>query len=125
MRITGLLGKVTALIADACDPDAIVLFGSFAKGRDNADSDVDLLVIGEFGGARFLRDREVRQLLYRFPVHFDVHFATRAEITAERGRPFGFLRSVLSSGVVLYEKDAGRPIPRLEATGACDIIGHS
>lgn len=102
MRTTGLLNKVTGLIVTACDPEKIILFGSYAKGQQNRDSDLDLLVIGDFRGSWYLRDQELRQLLHTCPVHIDVHVATAQEVEAESAKPFSFLNSVLSSGLLLY-----------------------
>lgn len=102
MKLEGLLRRVTSLIVSACDPEKVVLFGSYAKGQQDADSDVDILVIDDFQGSRFLLDQELKQLLHGCPVHIDLHVATSLEVDTESTKPFGFLSSVLSSGVVLY-----------------------
>ncbi len=114
MRVASLLRKVTSLIVAVCDPEAIILFGSYAKGQANRNSDVDLLVIGEFPGSPFLRDRELRQLLHGFPLHIDGYLATGTEVAGELAKPFGFMRSILSSGFLLHSKrpslDAGQSL---------------
>jgi predicted nucleotidyltransferase len=102
MRTAGLLRRVTSLIVTACDPETIILFGSYAKGQQNRDSDLDILVIGDFRGSSVLRDHELRQLLHTCPIRIEVHIATAQEVTAESAKPFSFLNSVVSSGVVLY-----------------------
>lgn len=102
MKAAGLLRSVTSLIVTACDPEKIILFGSYAKGQQNCDSDVDILVIGDFGGSSFLRNQELRQLLHSCPIPIDIHVATMEEIEAESGKLFSFMNSVISSGVVLY-----------------------
>ncbi|MFC0200717.1 nucleotidyltransferase domain-containing protein [Paracoccus rhizosphaerae] len=115
MRIAGLLDRVTPLIVAVCDPDAIILFGSHAKGQASRDSDVDLLVVGDFPGSPFLRDRELGQLLHGFPVRMDLHLATPAEMAAELAKPFGFTRSILSGGLLLH---ARLPPPDEDPLGA-------
>jgi predicted nucleotidyltransferase len=100
MKIAGMLRSVTSLIVTACDPEKIILFGSYAKGQQNRDSDVDILVIDDFRGSSFLRDQELRQLLRTFPVRIDLHTATPQE--AKSAKPFSFLYSIMYSGVVLY-----------------------
>lgn len=104
MKAVGLLRRVTSLIVTACDPEKIILFGSYAKGQQNRDSDVDILVIGDFRGSSILRDQELRQLLHTFPVRIDVHIATTQEVEAVTAKPFSFLNCVVSSGVVLYTR---------------------
>lgn len=105
MKTAGLLRRVTSLIVTACDPEKIILFGSYAKGQQNRDSDVDILVIGDFRGSSFLRDQELRQLLHTCPVRIDVHIATAQEVESESAKPYSFLSSVVSSGVVLHVRD--------------------
>lgn len=102
MKIAGLLRRVTSLIVTACDPEKIMLFGSYAKGQQNRDSDLDILVIGDFQGSSFLRDQELRQLLHPCPIRIDVHIATVQEV--EAAKPFSFLDSVVSSGVLIYAR---------------------
>jgi uncharacterized protein len=104
MKLEGLLQRVTSLIVSACDPEKIVLFGSYAKGQQNTDSDLDILVIGDFHEAPLLRDRELRGLLYQIPVRIDLHVVTPQEVATQLTKPFGFMNSVLSSGVILYSK---------------------
>ena len=100
--IEPLLKKVTALIVRACDPEEVLLFGSYAKGRQNIDSDLDILVVGNFPGSAYLVDLELRQLLRNFAIPMDLHIVTPRQLAAESSKPFGFLRCVLFSGKVLY-----------------------
>jgi predicted nucleotidyltransferase len=89
------------LIVRACDPEEVLLFGSFAKGLQCAQSDVDLLVIMAAPAPGALR-HELLDLLVRFPVAVDVHLLTPAaahDAWADRGC---FLQSILSSAVPLY-----------------------
>lgn len=104
MKPEGLLRKLTALIVRACDPQQVILFGSYAKGQQQHDSDLDILVVGDFGGSPFLRDLELRQLLLSCPVRIDLHVTTEQEVAAAASQPRGFLQSVLDSGVVLYAR---------------------
>lgn len=106
MSVLRLLDRLTNLIVAACDPDKIVLFGSHAKGQSNLDSDVDLLVIGPFTGSHYLRDRELRQLLWGVPIHVDLHVLTPEEVEADRQRPNGFTSSVLATGRTLYARSS-------------------
>ena len=40
-----MLTEIVERIVDALAPEKVILFGSYAEGRANADSDVDLLVV--------------------------------------------------------------------------------
>jgi predicted nucleotidyltransferase len=104
MKLEGVLRGITALIVRSCDPDQILLFGSHAKGQDDADSDLDILVIGNFPECRFLRGQELRELLHRYPVRIDLHVVSPQEVAAESTTPTSFLSSVLASGIVLHSR---------------------
>ncbi len=104
MRLRIVLDRISGLIVQACNPDKIVLFGSHSKGQENLESDLDILVIGSFQESRFLRDRELRQLLHGYPIRIDLHLVAPSEIAAEASKPFGFLSSALAHGMTLYEK---------------------
>lgn len=96
---------LTDRIVRACDPDSVILFGSQAKGMQNIDSDVDILVVGDFAGAPSLRSRELQQLLLGYPIRIDLHLRTPAELAAEARDPAGFVSRIITSGVVLYRRD--------------------
>ena len=104
MNIEQVLHSITALIVQCCDPEAVLLFGSYAKGQDNLNSDLDLLVIGDFRESPYLRGHEVRALLRRYPIRIDLHLVTPNEVAVESRKPHGFLSSVLASSRTIYEK---------------------
>lgn len=106
MKLERVLDRLTALIVRTCDPERIVLFGSCAKGLQNLDSDLDILVIGDFHGTRLLYAQELKQLALGYPIRIDIHLATLRELEAESTKPFGFLMSVLASGKDLYTRSA-------------------
>ena len=104
MKLEQPLRSITELIVQCCDPEAVLLFGSYAKGQYNLDSDLDLLVIGDFRKSPFLRGLEVRELLRRYPICIDLHLVTPEEMAAESRKPHGFISSVLSSSRIMYER---------------------
>jgi predicted nucleotidyltransferase len=105
MKVEKTLQRITALIVQSCDPEAILLFGSYAKEQENPDSDLDILVIGNFRESPYLRGQEVRELMKRYPIPIDLHFMTPMEVTTESRKPYDFINSVLSSSVTLYKKE--------------------
>jgi predicted nucleotidyltransferase len=101
-----VLERVVTLLVEACDPEEILLFGSHAKGGASVESDLDLLVIGRFGAAAAAWQRELAQLLDRFPIRVDLLVATREQVERDRAAPHGFIASVLESAVRLHPKEA-------------------
>jgi predicted nucleotidyltransferase len=91
-------------IAQALQPEKIILFGSYAYGTPTPDSDVDLLVIMETTASPKERYLAVCRLLRPrlFPV--DILVRTPAEIKrAVQGGDF-FIKEILARGQILYER---------------------
>lgn len=85
------------LIADAVGGleglEALVLYGSWARGAIGAASDVDLLVVGDVPYAELVdRLAEVEQRIGR---EIDLVVMTAGELAARRADGSGFLRDVL------------------------------
>lgn len=97
--------RITDLIVTHCHPERVLLFGSYAKGQDNKESDLDILVIGDFREAPFLRGQDVRQYMRRYPIRVDLHFMTVKEVEREKRKAYGFINSILTSGIELYQKN--------------------
>jgi len=94
--------SIVDTVVACCDPDALVLFGSWAKGTADVHSDVDLLVIAPFRASPWLRDREVRDALRDFAIRFDLHLVTPAELAVAPRH--GYLDTLRSSCRVLYTR---------------------
>lgn len=104
MKQDRALREMVALIAEACDPEEIFLYGSHAKGQATVESDLDLLVVVGSGVRPAELAIEVRELLDGFPVRVDLKVMTREDLEARSRQPFGFIQSIRSSGIVLYRR---------------------
>lgn len=89
-------------IARQFHPERIVLFGSYAYGEPNPESDVDLLVVLPFEGSPFKKAVEIlNQLDPPFSVDLIVQTPERLRQRIE-WNDF-FLKEVIERGKVLYE----------------------
>jgi uncharacterized protein len=96
--------RLTARIVEAERPEKIILFGSYARGAPTEDSDIDLLVISRSTLSRRERETRLTRQLFGSGVPYDVVVLTPEEIE-ERLRSSGaFIREILSTGRVLYER---------------------
>lgn len=97
------VGDLVDQVATLLDPDAIWLFGSVARGDDNEDSDVDLLVVlPSFDPAETVALKQRVKRGVSVPVPFDVAF-TDPERFAERARVAGTLeRAAFLEGRVVH-----------------------
>ena len=88
-------------IAEQFQPEKIILFGSYAYGEPNADSDVDLLVVMP---ARNQIDQAIkirRALKAAFPM--DLIVRTPKKLNERLDRGVLFTTHIVSNGKVLYE----------------------
>jgi len=92
-------------IAQALQPQKIILFGSYAYGTPTPDSDVDLLVIMKTTASQVERSLAVARLLR--PRVFPVDILVRTPDEIERALRSGdfFIQEILSRARVLYERN--------------------
>ena len=89
-------------IAAQFNPERIILFGSRARGRAHADSDVDLLVVMRCDGPGA---RKAVEILNRVEPEFAVDLIVRTpqEIRRRLAQQDRFLADIVRRGKVLYE----------------------
>ena len=95
--------QVAHQIAEAFQPRKVILFGSYARGEQTANSDVDLLVLTD---ADIPDDRgaAIRKFLWQH--NFPIDIVVRSTASFEEFRDvFGSLSyEVATDGVTLYEQ---------------------
>src|SRR5438067_513691 len=101
--VSETLPSIVGRIVDALTPERVILFGSYAYGRPNVDSDVDLLVIMETHAAPAERFLAVSRLVRPRPFPLDVIVKTPAEIQVAAADGDPFLAEILQRGQTLYE----------------------
>jgi predicted nucleotidyltransferase len=99
--MTRAVASMVELVVRCCDADEVLLFGSYAKGMQRVDSDVDLLVLCDHPRPEALK-YEISDLLVRFPVSVDVHVMSRSSVPSAWDDRGGFLHSILSSAIAAY-----------------------
>jgi predicted nucleotidyltransferase len=84
--------------------EKVVLFGSYAEGIAEEDSDVDLLVVLRFSGRSVDKSVEIRMKLRPgFPVDLLVRTPEKVRQRLQMGD--AFMREIMEEGKVLYEAD--------------------
>jgi predicted nucleotidyltransferase len=91
-------------IGEQFHAERVILFGSYAHGEVTADSDVDLLVIGQFEGRSVDKSVEIRMKLRpHFPVDILIRTPEKVQQRIEMGDCF--MQEIIEKGKVLYEAD--------------------
>lgn len=107
--ISALLEEVVGRIVEAVHPDRVILFGSYARGDADENSDVDLLVIAPSDAPRWKRTKPILKALRGLLFAKDVVWYTPDEMERWAEEPAHFVSTVLREGRVLYAATAGTP----------------
>lgn len=89
------------------NPDKIILFGSYAYGTPNEDSDIDLFLVNATAKKEARRytlkaRKQVRDLIYKYKVGFDILHAS--DDFLEKREDYFYKVDILQKGIVLYAK---------------------
>jgi uncharacterized protein len=98
------INQAVNIIVQTARPNAVILFGSYARGNAGEESDVDLCVVEESLDDKRMESVRIRRALspLRIPVDIIVH---SAQTVREWSEVTGTLiYSILQEGKVLYEK---------------------
>jgi predicted nucleotidyltransferase len=95
------LKKIVAQLAAMPEVERVILFGSYAAGRRDLFTDLDLLVVMASDQDFVQRTAELYRRIST-DVDVDLFIYTLQEF--ERLRERGFVRQALTSGKVLYDK---------------------
>lgn len=104
--VADTLPQAIERIATTLKPEKIILFGSYANGNPNHDSDVDLLVIMELNGDYKEKYRAISMSLYprQFPVDIILKTPKEVEEAMKGGKDNSFfIREIVKKGKVLYD----------------------
>ena len=88
-------------LTQVCEPVAVLLFGSWAKGTANLHSDVDLVVVLPQRPSPAVRAALCDAVL-TVPLKVDLLIWTTEDVMAARTDPTGFAGSILSGFILLH-----------------------
>lgn len=104
-NIDVFLKEIVQRIDRAVPVKQIILFGSYAKGKQDGDSDLDLLIVAPFVERPVNRRMMIRRLLKDFDgqIGIDILAYTPDEMSLLRSEPSSFLNSIIKEGRVIYD----------------------
>lgn len=98
--------NVCQRIADAYQPEKIILFGSHAYGKPTRESDVDLLIVMDFDGSPIRQAIKISNEL-ELVTPMDMLVRTPEQIAARLDIEDTFMREIVERGKVMYEAKHG------------------
>ena len=98
--------RIVETIGREYEPQQIILFGSYARGKPTKDSDIDLFIIKDTNANRIDRFVQVKRIIYdpqlRIPVSPLVY--TPREVEERLNMGDDFVKEIVREGKVLYEE---------------------
>lgn len=92
-------------IAAGYQPEKIYLFGSYANGTPNEDSDIDLFIVKETNKRKIERSIEVREVIKTYPyVGMDIIVYTPEELKSVMQDVVNIGKEAIKTGKLLYER---------------------
>jgi predicted nucleotidyltransferase len=95
-------------IAESFNPEKIILFGSYAWGKPDRDSDLDLFVIMESTERPIKRAASLRRVLKDGYVPMDILVRTPEELKHRIDIGDPFIKKIIRDGQVIYARDSAR-----------------
>jgi predicted nucleotidyltransferase len=103
-RLEEVLDEIVMTLMSSYRPEEIILFGSYAYGEPNTDSDLDLFIVKESDERPIDRRMAVRHLLreinFRVPLTLIVLTPDEVDYRVRIGDQF--INEILTRGKVLY-----------------------
>lgn len=92
-------------IAEGYQPEKIYLFGSYANGTPNEDSDIDLFIVKDTNKRKIERCWEVKEGLKKYPkVGLDVIVYTNGELLLSMNEVMNIGKEAVKTGKLMYER---------------------
>ena len=97
-------------------PNKIILFGSYAYGKPNGDSDIDLFLLKDnlhLDDIKYYSKearKKIRDLIYKYQIGFDILSAPTKYI--ENRDDYFYRVDILERGRVLYEQSSSDICPK-------------
>jgi uncharacterized protein len=101
------ISEISRIIANKCQPEKIILFGSYASGTAIEDSDLDIAIVKNTELPRFKRGAEIRSALRsngkKWLFAMDIVVYTPQEWEDWRNDPYSLVHEIQLTGKTLYE----------------------
>ena len=96
--------KIVDTIVEGYEPEKVILFGSYANGKPDEDSDLDLAIIKKTKKSYYHRTDLIHRLFNPYPCSMDIKVYTPKEYESKKDVIGTFANIVNANGKVIYEK---------------------
>lgn len=99
-----LLNRIINQIVYLVEPSEIILFGSFASGNQQVNSDIDLLIVCDSVLYPQKFSLDICDFIAQFGYRSDIIVKSKCELEMEMKEPRSFLYNALKKSKVIYQK---------------------
>ena len=101
------IDEIVRRIVEHCHPEKVILFGSYAHGTANEESDLDLAIVADTALPKFKRaipfEKAIRFDGKRWLFGMDILVYTPKEMEEWKDNPYSMAHEIISTGKTLYE----------------------
>jgi predicted nucleotidyltransferase len=98
------IDAVVQKIVQEFRPEKVILFGSYAYGKPNADSDVDLLIVAESNERPAQRATRAYRAVHGKTFPMDIIVRTPNELARRLAIGDSFIKEIIEQGRVIYAR---------------------
>ncbi|TAK53320.1 MAG: nucleotidyltransferase domain-containing protein [Bacteroidetes bacterium] len=98
--------KITREIVKACDPQLVILFGSYGRGKQNEESDLDIFVVTELEGSAPEKVRCLNRFITSRGFGIDIVVRTPEQVKKARSGRDWFVQEIARDGKCCMHDDA-------------------
>lgn len=95
--------KITQTILSLIPTEAIIVFGSYAWGTPDEDSDLDLFVVSESDEDEMIQTAKINNALFPRNYSLDLIVVTRKHLL-DKSLNHKFVKRILQNGKALYHR---------------------
>ena len=106
-----VIHEIVRRLIEGAKPRKIILFGSYAYGEPDEDSDIDIIVVEDDVGSKWEESARLRGLLRDILVPMDIIVVSPEEFEFYKHEVGSVFREAYLKGVVLYDAEAVADIP--------------
>jgi predicted nucleotidyltransferase len=100
-KTEGIEGSLRQLVSEYAGIELVFIYGSYAKGKEQVNSDIDIVVVGSFPRDEFTRKLRMLESRLNREVNFSSY--TKTEFGKESQIKGGFLNIVIKGKVILLK----------------------
>ncbi|TAF73861.1 MAG: nucleotidyltransferase domain-containing protein [Bacteroidetes bacterium] len=104
MKFINRIKEVSDVIVSKFNPDKIILFGSYAIGNSDSNSDLDLLIVMDTEKPVHLRNVDIHKSFLGTKTPMDILVYTNDEFEVGQKDKFSFIYQAMLHAKVLYER---------------------